>query len=319
MKDLSGNSLKKILPVVPADGQMRFFNLLIGLLIFFVLTDCHPPMTLTRTKAQIKKELGKQKGSFAVAFTDLGTGEELLMREHEVFHAASTMKTPVMIEVFKQVASERFSLGDSVLIKNEFRSLVDGSPFKLNAEADSEKELYSQVGNKRTVSDLVYAMIAMSSNLATNLIVDKVGAENVTQTMRSLGATDIQVLRGVEDSLAYAKGLINSTTALDLMIIFKKMARGETVNSQASGAMIRILSDQKFAEIIPARLPKEVKVAHKTGSFTGVHHDSGIVFLPDGRKYVLVILGKDLANDKTATEAMARVSELVYRHVMASK
>jgi beta-lactamase class A len=133
--------------------------------------------------------------------------------------------------------------------------------------------------------------------------------------MRDLGALDIQVLRGVEDSLAYVKGLNNRTTALDLMIIFQKMATGETVSPQASQAMIDILSDQKFGEIIPARLPKEVKVAHKTGSFNGVHHDSGIVFLPDGRKYVLVILAKDLANDKTATRAMARVSKWIYRHL----
>jgi beta-lactamase class A len=276
-------------------------------------------MTLVRTTTKINKEFGKQQGTFAVAFTDLSNGEVLLIREREVFHAASTMKTPVMIEVFKQASSGRFSLTDSVLIQNEFRSLVDGSPFRLKVEADGEKELYEEVGKKRTLSDLVYRMITLSSNLATNLIVDKVGAENVTQTMRDLGAGDIQVLRGVEDSLAYAQGLNNIATALDLMIIFQKMAKGETVNPEASQAMIDILSDQKFGEIIPARLPKEVKVAHKTGSFTGVHHDSGIVFLPDGREYVLVILGKDLANDKTATKAMARVSQMIYRHLMTKK
>ena len=281
-----------------------------------LMTSCHQGMNLARTRTKINRELGKQQGTFAVAFTDMTNGEVLLIRERELFHAASTMKTPVMIEVFKQASSGRFSLADSVLIRNEFRSLADGSPFTLKVEADSEKDLYQALGKKRTMSDLVYRMITLSSNLATNLIVDKVGAGNVTQTMRDLGAMDIQVLRGVEDSLAYVQGLNNRTTALDLMIIFQKMAKGETVNPQASQAMIDILSDQKFGEIIPARLPKEMKVAHKTGSFTGVHHDSGIVFLPDGRKYVLVILGKDLANDKTATRAMARVSELIYRHLM---
>ena len=295
---------------------MRFFNAAIGILMVVLMTSCHQGMNLARTRTKINRELGKQQGTFAVAFTDMTNGEVLLIRERELFHAASTMKTPVMIEVFKQTSSGRFSLADSVLIRNEFRSLADGSPFTLKVEADSEKDLYQALGKKRTMSDLVYRMITLSSNLATNLIVDKVGAGNVTQTMRDLGAMDIQVLRGVEDSLAYVQGLNNRTTALDLMIIFQKMAKGETVNPQASQAMIDILSDQKFGEIIPARLPKEMKVAHKTGSFTGVHHDSGIVFLPDGRKYVLVILGKDLANDKTATRAMARVSELIYRHLM---
>src|SRR5258706_11912282 len=292
------------------------FLTLVGPLVLVLLSACHPGMTLVRTTSQINKEVGKQQGTFAIAFKDLTTGEQLLIREHEIFHAASTMKTPVMIEVFKQVSEGKFSLADSIPIKNEFRSIVDSSMYSLKPEGDSEKELYSQVGGKRTVSDLVYAMITMSSNFATNLIVDRVGAANVTQTMRDLGANEIQVLRGVEDSLAYARGLNNRTTAFDLMIIFQTMAAGETVNAKASQAMIDILSDQKFAEIIPARLPKDVKVAHKTGSLTGVHHDSGIVFLHDGRKYVLVILSKDLADDKKATKAMARVSQLIYKYVM---
>jgi beta-lactamase class A len=293
-----------------------FFHTLIVLLILVSLAACHPRMTLERTKTQIDKKLGRQQGTFAIAFKDLTTGEELLIGEHEQFHAASTMKTPVMIEVFKQASEGRFALTDSVLIKNEFRSIVDSSAYKLKSEGDSEKELYVLEGTKRTVSDLVYAMITMSSNFATNLIVERVGAGNVTQTMRDLGAADIQVVRGVEDSLAYSLGCNNTTTAFDLMMIYQKMAAGETVSPQASQAMIAILSDQKFAEIIPAGLPKGVTVAHKTGSLTGVHHDSGIVMLRDGRKYVLVILSKDLADDKTAIKAMARVSKLIYRHVM---
>jgi len=272
-------------------------------------------MALMHTKKEINQALGNQKGRFAVAFKDLRTGEKLFIRKREIFHAASTMKTPVMIEVFNQAAAGKFSLTDSVLIKNEFRSLVDGSVFKLKPDVDSDQELYTLLGRKRTVSDLVYAMITKSSNFATNLIIEKVGARNVTQSMRELGARDIQVLRGVEDSLAFAQGLNNKVTALDLMIIFQKMALGETVNPQASKAMIAILLDQKFSEVIPAKLPKEVRVAHKTGSFTGVRHDSGIVFLPDGRKYVLVILSRELVDDKAATEAMARVSELIYEHV----
>ena len=83
--------------------------------------------------------------------------------------------------------------------------------------------------------------------------------------------------------------------------------------------MIKILLDQQFNSIIPAQLPKDVKVAHKTGSITGVHHDSGIVFLPDGRKYVLVILSKNLKNDLAATQAMASVSKLVYNYMMQQK
>jgi len=130
-----------------------------------------------------------------------------------------------------------------------------------------------------------------------------------------LGAKDIHVLRGVEDGKAFDKGLNNTITAHGLMILFEKIGKGETVNPAASKAMIDILLDQKFNEIIPAELPAGVKVAHKTGSITGVHHDSGIIFLPNGKKYVLVLLSKNLKDEKAAIKAMAKVSKLIYEFV----
>ncbi|MDH4089155.1 MAG: class A beta-lactamase-related serine hydrolase [Cyclobacteriaceae bacterium] len=268
---------------------------------------------------QIAHELSQQTGIFAVAFKDLTTNEQVLIREHEIFHAASTMKTPVMIEVFKQAAAGKFALSDSILIKNDFRSIVDGSPYSLNARDDSDRTLYEQVGTKRLLSELVYDMIIVSSNLATNIIIELVDANEVTQTMRDLGAKDIMVLRGVEDLRAFEKGLANTTTAYDLMLMFEKMAKGEVVGTEACQAMIGILLDQRFNTILPARLPGDVKVAHKTGSIVGVHHDSGIVFLPDGRKYVLVILSKNLEDEVAATNAMANVSELIYKYVISDK
>ncbi len=264
---------------------------------------------------QITTELSKSDGFFAVAFKDLSTGETLLINEKTNFHAASTMKTPVMIEVYKQAAAGKFSLTDSVEVKNEFKSIVDGSLYSLSADDDSEQELYTRVGTKRTVADLVYDMIIVSSNLATNIVIEMVDAKNVTETMRSLGAKDINVLRGVEDQKAYNQGLSNTTTAYDLMVIFEAMAKGEVVNKQASDEMIEILLDQRFNDMIPAQLPKEVKVAHKTGSITGVHHDSGIVRLPDGRQYVLVLLSKELADFDSGTASLANVSKLIYSYV----
>jgi beta-lactamase class A len=262
----------------------------------------------------IKAELDRQKGVFAMAFRNVQTGETRLLNEHQTFHAASTMKTPVMIELYKQAGQGRFSLSDSITVKNEFKSIVDGSVYSLNAGDDSQQELYSQLGTRRTIYDLMYQMIIMSSNLATNILIEMVDGKKVTQTMRDLGAADIQVLRGVEDSKAYAQGLNNTTTAYDLMLIYDKMAKGEIVGPGACTEMIKILLDQKFREIIPAHLPADVRVAHKTGSINGVQHDSGIVFLPDGKKYVLVLLSRKLEDEKAAVAAMARVSEIVYRY-----
>jgi beta-lactamase class A len=160
-------------------------------------------------------------------------------------------------------------------------------------------------------------MIIASSNLATNIIIEKAGASNVTNTMRGYGAKDIKVLRGVEDQKAYDNGLNNTTTAYDLMIIFEKLAKGKAVSKKASQMMINILFDQKFNTIIPAQLPKEVKVAHKTGFITGIHHDSGIVFLADGRKYVLVLLSKNIEEEDKAVRAMANVSGMIYQYILS--
>jgi beta-lactamase class A len=284
-------------------------------LILLCFAGCTSRPPLETLKEKIITELGKQEGVYAVAFKDLQTNEELLILENERFHAASTMKTPVMIEVFRQAHQGRFSLEDSIVIKNEFRSIVDGSSFSLDSADDSEKELYSLIGQKKKIRDLVYDMIIVSSNLATNLVIELVDAKHVTKTMRVIGAKNIEVLRGVEDTKAFEKGLINSTTAYDLLVIFEQIAKKEMIAPEASEAMIRILLDQKFNEIIPAKLPKEVKVAHKTGSVTGVNHDSGIVFLPDGRKYVLVLLSKDVKDSEAGIKAMANVSEMLYKHV----
>jgi beta-lactamase class A len=297
---------------------MKFFVTILAL-VFSIPIMAQKDTALAALKQRITGLLTAEKGNFAVAFKDIGSGKQILINEKEVFHAASTMKTPVMIEVYRQARLKKFSLNDSIEIRNEFKSIVDSSKFSLDSADDSEFELYKHLGEKRKVYDLVYDMIIASSNLATNIIIEKVGAQNVTKTMRKYGANDIQVLRGVEDQKAYDKGLNNITTAYDLMLIFEKIARGKAVDKKSSQAMINILFDQKFNTIIPAKLPKEVKVAHKTGFITALHHDSGIVFLPDGRKYVLVLLSKKLEDEKKAVETMASVSGMIYQFVVSTK
>jgi beta-lactamase class A len=296
-----------------------FPSIYIAAILFFtsfILSSCaEQKITMRSLKDNIRQELAKHEGVFAVAFKDLPTGKELLINDTITFHAASTMKTPVLAEVYKQAAEGKFFLSDSLIIKNEFKSIVDGSPFSLDSTDDSETELYKHIGEKRTISFLLHQMIIVSSNFATNLIIELVDAKNVSATMQQLGAKDIHVLRGVEDGKAFERGLNNTITAHGLMTLFEKIARGETVNPAASQAMINILLDQKFNDIIPAQLPANVKVAHKTGSITGVHHDSGIIILPNGKKYVLVLLSKNLKDEKAAIKAMANVSKLIYEFV----
>src|SRR6478735_5941970 len=269
--------------------------------ISLILISCAQQKIAMRSlKENIQQELSKQEGTFAVAFKDLSTGKELLINDTVTFHAASTMKTSVLVEVYKQAVEGKFSLSDSLIIKNEFKSIVDGSSFSLDSTDDSETELYKHIREKRTISFLLYQIIIVSSNFATNLIIELVDAKNVSATMQQLGAKDIHVLRGVEDGKAFARGMNNTITAHGLMTLFEKIAKGKTVNAAASQSMTNILLDQKFNDIIPAELPVGVKVAHKTGSISGVHHDSGIIILPNGRKYVLVLLSKNLKDEKAA-------------------
>lgn len=268
---------------------------------------------------KVKGLFAGQQGVFAMAFQDVQTGETLLINDHEVFHAASTMKMPVMVELFQQQEQKVFSLRDSITIRNVFKSIVDSSEYSLDSTDDSQHDLYRRIGERESLYALLYQMIIKSSNLATNMLIEVVGPANVMRTMRALGAKDIQVLRGVEDNKAYEKGWNNTTTAFDLMLLYNLMAKGSIVSKETCNAMIKILLDQQFNEIIPARLPAGVRVAHKTGSISGLRHDSGIVFLPDGRKYVLVLLSKELKDVPASVKMMAEVSEMVYEYMVSRK
>jgi len=278
-----------------------------------------PAKDAQRLEKEVTAEFARHKGTYALAFKDLGTGREILINAHDSFHAASTMKTPVLIETFKQVAAGKFALKDSIVVFNEFKSIMDGSPYSLDPNDDSEKDLYTKIGTKVTLQNLLYRMITKSSNLATNIVIEIVGAKNANATMRAMGAKDIMVLRGVEDDKAFQAGRNNTVTAYDLMLLFDQLATGKAVSADASKAMIDILLDQYFKDVIPAKLPAGVKVASKSGAIEGIINDSGIVYLPDGRKYVLIVLSRNAENNATATETLATVSKMVYDYYVTAK
>ena len=141
-----------------------------------------------------------------VAFYDLETKRELLLNPDASFHAASTMKVPVMMEVFRQGREGKLSLDEGITVRNEFRSIADGSPFSVSPEDDSEQTLYERVGQRVPARELIELMINVSSNLATNVLIERVGPARVMDLMRQAGAHNIRVLRGVEDGKAYARG-----------------------------------------------------------------------------------------------------------------
>ena len=290
--------------------------LLAALLLTGACTPSSKNLSLYDLKQSIENDFRSSQGSFAIAFKDLDNpANTVYINETEVFHAASTMKTPVMIELFKQAREGKFSLTDSIPVKNEFRSIVDSSLYAMEIGDDSGESLYTMIGKNATINSLMYDMITVSSNLATNILIQVVGAPKVMTTMKSFGANDIQVLRGVEDQKAFDLGMNNTTTAKDLAIIMEKIALNEAGTPEDCAEMVRILKNQQFNDLIPLYLPEDVEVAHKTGWITGVHHDSAIVYLPGGRKYVLVLLSKNMDDMEKGTEMLARVSDRVYQFV----
>ncbi len=293
---------------------MKKSVLLLFLAFALLGVSCEPPADpMLELKEELTRMIESQRGTVAVALQEIDQPRrQLLINEKEVFHAASTMKTPVLVELYKKAEAGLLSMNDSILIKNEFYSIVDSSLYSMDLGEDSDERLYDRIGQKATIYDLAYDMIIYSSNLATNILIELADAKAVTQTMRDMGAMDIQVLRGVEDGKAYRQGLNNTTTAYDLMLLFEQLGKRSAVSPEADQAMIDILLDQHFNEAIPALLPEGVKVAHKTGWITRVSHDSGLVMLPDGRQYALVILTKDWESDEANTELMARMSKVVY-------
>lgn len=252
-----------------------------------------------------------------VAYVDLGTGERLSIAADSVFHAASTMKIPVMIEVLRRAQAGAFSLDQGILLINQFRSLADGSPFSLDAKDDGDSSLYLRIGQRVPVREMLRLMIVRSSNLATNQLIELVGAAHVTAGADALGATRTQVLRGVEDQKAFDAGLINSITAGDLATLLVAIENGRILSPESSALMRDILLAQEFNEKIPAGLPPGTRVAHKTGEITAVSHDAAIVY-PAGRKpYVLVVLTRGIRDGKESATLIADVSRIVYARAAA--
>jgi len=276
------------------------------LIITFLGTKMVAPQSIDKLKTDIIERINSVEGTIAVAFTDLNQKDfSILINEDEVFHAASTMKTPVMVEIFKQASLGNLKLDDSILIKNEFTSIFDNSKFSIDLSRDSGEELYDLIGKKRTIRQLVFDMITVSSNLATNILIE----------LKENNIFDVKVLRGVEDMKAYNAGLNNTVTAKDLMKLFALIEIGDLLPKEYKEEMLNILLSQKFDSMIPAKLPKNIQVAHKTGSIDGVRHDSGIVYLPGGRKYVLIILSKNLKDEKAGVECGADISKMIFDYL----
>lgn len=264
-------------------------------------------------ESAVQKLIAASGADVAVAMRTLDGRDELLINADRSFHAASTMKVPVMIELFRQARAGTLRLDDSVPVTNEFHSIVDLSPYALDAADDSDAGVYKRVDGTMTYRELCEAMITMSSNLATNILIEHLGPANIQRTADALGAPGMKVLRGVEDNKAFQKGLNNTTTARALLTLFETIAGGSAVDRAACDEMIAILKRQHFSDRISAGLPPGIPVAHKTGEITRIQHDAGIVFAK--RPFALAILVRGLDDAKKGSALAAAITKAIYASV----
>jgi beta-lactamase class A len=281
-------------------------------LLSLVLAESPGDSLRTRLETRIAQVPGAVVG---LSFRDLQTGDSLDINADDSFHAASTMKVPVMIELFRMVERNELALDQGILLVNQFGSIVDGSPFSVDAGDDSDSLMYRKVGERVAVRELLERMIVRSSNLATNALIAIVSAERANATAHALGASHIKVLRGVEDQKAFDAGMINTTTARDLAVLMSAIEQDRAGSKSSCDAMRAILLRQEFNDEIPAGLPAGTPVAHKTGSITGVLHDAAIVYPKARRPYVLVVLTRGIPDEKVARALIAELSRIVYESV----
>jgi len=246
----------------------------------------------------------------------MGTGDSLYVNADSIMHAASTMKVPVMMRLYREADQHALSLDRKILLINQFASIVDGSHYSLDSTVDGDTSMYHSIGDSVSVRDLIRHMITRSSNLATNTLIAFANADSVNAMMRSLGATRMSVLRGVEDQKAFDAKLNNTATARDLATLLRVLETGHSASPRATSEMRTVLMAQEFNEKIPAGLPPGTRVAHKTGDITAIAHDAAIVY-PAGRApYILVVLTKGIEPEARADSLIADISRDVYSHAM---
>lgn len=274
------------------------------------------PMSLDSLSGLLQARIAASGATVALYFRDLAKPESLAINADLRVHAASTMKVPVMIQVFRDAEAGRLRLDQRLSVTNDFRSLADSSPYRLDRADDSDSSLYAEVGRPVQVRDLVRLMITVSSNLATNTLIERVGAARVMATLRALGIDSVTVLRGVEDGVAYRAGINNTLTARGLGQVFAAIAEGRAASAASCARMMDVLLDQHFNEGIPAGLPHGTRVAHKTGRLTGHHHDGGVVFVGGRPRYVIVVLTRGLQDRAQSSQLIADLAGMIHQHVV---
>lgn len=236
------------------------------------------------------------KGTLGMALKDVNN-QYYYWNEDVLFPAASMIKIPILIELLRRHDKGDISLETEVRLKDKDK--VGG--------AGVLKELHS--GLSLSLEDLAYLMIIISDNTASNMLIDVLGMESINQTIKKMGLVHTSLKRKLMVSPDLPP--VNFTTPRETLILLQSLEEGSFLSPASSEKAIKILLKQQYNEKIPFYLPREVKVAHKTGEITGVRHDAGIVFLPQ-RTYILALFTKDVEDGRQADQIIARISRCIF-------
>ncbi|MBL8696656.1 MAG: serine hydrolase [Planctomycetes bacterium] len=246
-------------------------------------------------------------------------------------HAASTMKLAVLLELLRRVDAGEIRLAEEIEVVNRFVSIQDGSTFTVELEPSQEEGVQPLIGKRASLETLAREMVSRSSNVATNLLIVRLGADAISRMCELAGAGEMKVRRCVEDIPAYRAGIHNTTTAQSLAQLMALCVPESAPQDALSSWRLsessrqfaqRCLLDQKFRERIPAGLHPQsgALVGNKTGLTSMVEHDAAWVQLPDGGTYVLVVLTWDLTTDalhERSKELSRRISRLAWEHAIS--
>jgi len=245
-------------------------------------------------------------GVLGVAIEDLTTGQKFFLHEDELFPQASSIKIAVLAELYHQAqlsaqgASGKAKLSDLYTISSS--DLVPDSDIMLGLTPS-----VTRITNR----DLATMMVAVSDNSATNVLIDRVGMENVNALMDSLGLTHTRLRRKMMDVKAAGEGRENISTPREMMSLLEQIYRGKVLNKEMAADFLKMLSTHKQS-FIPRDLPDGVRTANKPGELEGVRNDSGIVFAQN-RPYVICVMTTYLHTEHDGEDAIARISSAAYR------
>jgi beta-lactamase class A len=265
--------------------------------------------------AQVERQ--SKARALGVCVYDTESGATLNYQADRWFHAASTIKVAILAGVYAAIHEGRWPPHARLHIRNRFFSAADGSLFRVSAERDANAEVHAAIGKMMRIRELAHHMITTSSNLATNLLLDLVGVETVQGVLDHYKVDGIDFRRGVEDERAFAAGISNRTTAFGLMSLLRLIEAERVFSPELSREMLDILHQQEFRNGIPGRLPREVRVAHKTGDISTIAHDAGIVYPANRKPYIIAILTEWDPDTSGRTATIATVSQEVYKALTA--